>query len=142
MKRICIFLGICSLPLSLGAAGVGQLIVDAEQFEQRGETDSAITVLKNAEHSSPENTEVGKLLARQYVLKVDDATDPASKKTYAEMARDLAKRVADKLPNDSEAQVYRPSCQIREGAGFDGRDRSRPSAMDKSDGTQTDLGSG
>jgi Flp pilus assembly protein TadD len=105
MKRICIFLGICSLPLSLGAAGVGQLIVDAEQFEQRGETDSAITVLKNAEHSSPENTEVEKLLARQYVLKVDDATDPASKKTYAEMARDLAKRAADKLPNDSEAQV-------------------------------------
>jgi predicted Zn-dependent protease len=50
--------------------GVDHLIADAEQLEQRGETDSAISVLKNAERSSPENIQIEKLLARQYVLKV------------------------------------------------------------------------
>jgi hypothetical protein len=105
MKWIWIYLGFCSLPLSLAAEGVSQLIADAEQFEKHGETDSAITVLKSAEQSSPDNIQIEKLLARQYVLKVDDAADPASKKTYAEMARDLAQKAANKLPNDSEAQV-------------------------------------
>jgi Flp pilus assembly protein TadD len=105
MKWICLFFNLFFLPLSFAAEGVDRLIADAEQLEQHGDTDSAITVLKNAEHSSPENIQVEKLLARQYVLKVDDATDPAAKKAYAEMARDLARKVADKLPNDSEAQV-------------------------------------
>jgi tetratricopeptide (TPR) repeat protein len=105
MRWICILFGFCSLSLSLSAEGISQLIADAEQLEKRGETDSAITVLKTAEHSSPENIQIEKLLARQYVLKVDDAADPASKMTYAEMARDLARKAAEKLPNDSEAQV-------------------------------------
>ena len=80
MKWVCICFGFFGLPLSLAADGVDHLIADAEQLEQRGETDSAITVLKNAEHLSPENIQIEKLLARQYVLKVDDATDPAIKK--------------------------------------------------------------
>jgi len=42
---------------------VGRLITDAELLEKRGETDSAIAVLKNAEHFFPENLEVEKLLA-------------------------------------------------------------------------------
>jgi len=109
-----------TLPFSLLADGVGQLIADAEQLEKRGETDSAINVLKNAEHSSPENIQIEKLLARQYVLKVDDAADPASKKSYAEMARDLAQKAAEKLPNDSEAQVelaaaYGKLCDLVDG---------------------------
>ena len=105
MKWICICFGFFGLPLSLTAEGVDHLIADAEQLEQRGETDSAINVLKSAEHSSPENIQIEKLLARQYVLKVDDATDPAVKKTYAEMARELAQKAAERLPNDPEAQV-------------------------------------
>ena len=120
MKWICIFLVFYTLPFSLLADGVGQLIADAEQLEKRGETDSAINVLKNAEHSSPENIQIEKLLARQYVLKVDDAADPASKKSYAEMARDLAQKAAEKLPNDSEAQVelaaaYGKLCDLVDG---------------------------
>ena len=84
MKWICICFGFFVLPLTLPAEGVDHLIADAEQLEQRGETDSAINVLKSAEHASPENIQIEKLLARQYVLKVDDASDPAVKKTYAE----------------------------------------------------------
>jgi len=120
MKWVCICFGFFGLPLSLAADGVDRLIADAEQLEQRGETDSAITVLKNAEHLSPENIQIEKLLARQYVLKVDDATDPVIKKKYAEMARDLAQKVADKEPNDSEAQVelaaaYGKLCDLVDG---------------------------
>jgi len=120
MKWIYIFFGFFGFPLSLAADGVNHLIADAEQLEQRGETDSAIIVLKNAEHLSPENIQIEKLLARQYVLKVDDATDPAIKKKYAEMARDLAQKAADKEPNDSEAQVelaaaYGKLCDLVDG---------------------------
>jgi Flp pilus assembly protein TadD len=120
MKWVCICFGFFGLPLSLAADGVDHLIAEAEQLEQRGETDSAITVLKNAEHLSPENIQIEKLLARQYVLKVDDASDPAIKKKYAEMARDLAQKVADKEPNDSEAQVelaaaYGKLCDLVDG---------------------------
>ena len=120
MKWIYICFGFFGLPLSLSADGVNHLIADAEQLEQRGETDSAITVLKNAEHLSPENIQIEKLLARQYVLKVDDATDPVIKKKYAEMARDLAQKAADKEPNDSEAQVelaaaYGKLCDLVDG---------------------------
>jgi Flp pilus assembly protein TadD len=120
MKWIYICFGFFVLPLSLAADGVNHLIADAEQLEQRGETDSAIIVLKNAEHLSPENIQIEKLLARQYVLKVDDATDPAIKKKYAEMARDLAQQAANKEPNDSEAQVelaaaYGKLCDLVDG---------------------------
>jgi hypothetical protein len=64
MKWICICFGFFGLPLSLAGEGVDHLIADAEQLEQRGETDSAINVLKSAEHSSPENIQIEKLLAR------------------------------------------------------------------------------
>jgi tetratricopeptide (TPR) repeat protein len=105
MKLISMLCGFFGLAVSLLAQDVSRLITDAELLEKRGETDSAIAVLKNAERFSPENLEVEKLLARQYVLKVDDATDPATKKSYGEMARALAEKAADRLPNDSEAQV-------------------------------------
>ena len=120
MRWISIILLLFTRTLVLSAEDVDHLIVDAEQLEQKGETDSAITVLKTADRLSPENTEVTKLLARQYVLKVDDATDTAAKKTFAEMALDLARKAADKLPNDSEAQValaaaYGKLCDLVDG---------------------------
>ena len=120
MKWIYIFWGFFGLPLLLAAESVDHLIADAEQLEQHGETDSAITVLKNAEHLLPDNIQIEKLLARQYVIKVDDATDPSIKKAYAEMARDLAQKVADKQPNDSEAEVelaaaYGKLCDLVDG---------------------------
>ena len=105
-----------------GRAGdeLRRMISDAEQLEKRGDTDTAIVILKMADRLSPENIEVTKLLARQYVLKVDDATDPTAKKTFAEMALDLARKAADKLPNDSEAQValaaaYGKLCDLVDG---------------------------
>jgi hypothetical protein len=64
--------------------------------------------------------EVTKLLARQYILKVDDAPDSAAKKTFAEMALDLARKAADKLSNDAEAHValaaaYGKLCDLVDG---------------------------
>src|SRR5580704_169718 len=120
MKWISVFLFLLTLTSALAAEDVDHLIIDAEQLEKKGDTDSAITVLKAADRLSPENIEITKLLARQYVLKVDDATDPASKKTFAEMALDLARKAADKLPNDSEAQValaaaYGKLCDLVDG---------------------------
>jgi len=104
-QRICVFLYAIIVALSVAAEDVDHLITDAEQLEKRGETDSAIAVLKNANKLDPENIQIAKLLARQYVLKVDDATDPAAKKTFGEMALILARKAADKLPNDSDAHV-------------------------------------
>jgi tetratricopeptide (TPR) repeat protein len=120
MKRICVFVYSLTISLALAAEDVNQLIAAAEQSEKRGDTDSAITVLKTADRLSPENIDVTKLLARQYVLKVDDATDSVAKKTFAEMALDLAREAADKLPNDSEAQValaaaYGKLCDLVDG---------------------------
>jgi Flp pilus assembly protein TadD len=99
---------------------VDRLISDAEQLEKEGDTDSAITVLRTADRLSPENIEVTKLLARQYVFKVDDAVDLGAKKTFAELALDLARKAADKLPNDSQAQAalaaaYGKLCDLVDG---------------------------
>jgi tetratricopeptide (TPR) repeat protein len=120
MKWITFFLLLPTLTLALVAEDAGHLINDAEQLEKKGDTDSAITVLKTADRLAPENIEITKLLARQYVLKVDDAADPTAKKTYAEMALDLARKAAEKLPNDSEAQValaaaYGKLCDLVDG---------------------------
>jgi tetratricopeptide (TPR) repeat protein len=104
-QRICVFLYAIIVALSVAAEDLDHLMTDAEKLEKRGETDSAITVLKNAEKLDPENIQVAKLLARQYVLKVDDATDPGAKKTFGEMALVLARKAANKLPNDSDAHV-------------------------------------
>jgi tetratricopeptide (TPR) repeat protein len=120
MNRIAFFLFLPTFTLALAAEDAGHLITDAEQLEKKGDTDSAITVLKAADRLSPENIEITKLLARQYVLKVDDAPDPTAKKTYADLALDLARKAAEKLPNDSEAQVglaaaYGKLCDLVDG---------------------------
>jgi tetratricopeptide (TPR) repeat protein len=120
MKWISVSLYLLTLSLALAAEDVDHLIIDAQQLEKNGDTDSAIIVLKTADRLSPENIEVTKLLARQYVLKVDDATDPTAKKRFAEMALDLARKAADKLPNDAEAQValaaaYGKLCDLVDG---------------------------
>jgi tetratricopeptide (TPR) repeat protein len=120
MKRIFVFLYWLTLSLALASEDVDRIISDAEQLEKRGDTDTAIVILKMADRLSPENIEVTKLLARQYVLKVDDATDPAAKKAFAEMALDLARKAVDKLSNDSETHValaaaYGKLCDLVEG---------------------------
>ena len=120
MKWISVALYLLTLSLALGGENVDRLISDAEQMEKEGDTDSAITVLKTADRLSPENIEVTKLLARQYVLKVDDAVDLGAKKTFAELALDLARKAADKLPNDSQAQAalaaaYGKLCDLVDG---------------------------
>jgi Flp pilus assembly protein TadD len=120
MNWVSVALCLLALSLALGGENVDRLISDAEQLEKEGDTDSAITVLKTAEHLSPENIEVTKLLARQYVLKVDDVVDLGAKKTFAELALDLARKAADKLPSDSQAQAalaaaYGKLCDLVDG---------------------------
>jgi tetratricopeptide (TPR) repeat protein len=120
MKWISVVFYLMTLSWAPAGEEVSHLIADAEQLEKNGDTDSAIAVLKEADRLSPDNIEVTKLLGRQYVLKVDDATDPAAKKTFAEMALDLARKAADKLPNDSDAQValaaaYGKLCELVDG---------------------------
>jgi tetratricopeptide (TPR) repeat protein len=120
MNWVSVALCLLALSLALGGENVDRLISDAEQLEKEGDTDSAITVLKTAEHLSPENVEVTKLLARQYVLKVDDVVDLGAKKTFAELALDLARKAADKLPSDSQAQAalaaaYGKLCDLVDG---------------------------
>jgi tetratricopeptide (TPR) repeat protein len=105
MKWICVIVNLLAAPLVLGVEDLSRLISDAQKMEKCGETDSAISVLKEADKLSPQNTEVEKLLAQQYVIKVDDATDPAAKKTLGQMALDLARKAAGKLPDDSDARV-------------------------------------
>ena len=105
MKWICITVNLLATTLAFASEDVNRLISDAQTMGRSGETDSAITVLKEAEKLSPENTEIEKLLAQQYVIKVDDETDPTAKKTFGEMALDLARKAAGKLPDDSDAQV-------------------------------------
>jgi tetratricopeptide (TPR) repeat protein len=120
MNWVSVALCLLALSLALGGENVDRLISDAEQLEKEGDTDSVITVLKTAEHLSPENVEVTKLLARQYVLKVDDVVDLGAKKTFAELALDLARKAADKLPSDSQAQAalaaaYGKLCDLVDG---------------------------
>jgi Flp pilus assembly protein TadD len=122
MKRFCAFLFFALLTLALASTveEVDRLITDAQQLEKKGDTDAAITVLRLADRLSPENMEVTKLLARQFILKVDDAPDPEAKKTFAEMALDLARKAADKLSNDAEAHVelaaaYGKLCDLADG---------------------------
>ena len=105
MKGTVVFLYLLATAWSFAQEDVNHLIADAEQLERNGNTDSAITALKTADKISPDNIEVAELLAQQYVLKVDDETDPAAKKAIGEMALDLARKAADKLPQNSEAQV-------------------------------------
>jgi tetratricopeptide (TPR) repeat protein len=105
MKGTVVFLYLFASSWSLAQEDVNHLIADAAKLERKGNTDSAITALKTADKMSPDNVEVAELLAQQYVLKVDDETDPAAKKAIGEMALDLARKAADKLPENSEAQV-------------------------------------
>jgi tetratricopeptide (TPR) repeat protein len=105
MKGTFVFLCLLAASWTFAQEDVNHLIADAEKMEKKGETDSAITVLKTADKMAPDNIAVSELLAQQYVLKVDDETDPAAKKSFGEMALDLARKAADKLPDSSDAQV-------------------------------------
>ena len=105
MKGTVVFVYLFAASWSFAQEDVNHLIADAAKLERKGDTDSAITTLKTADKMSPDNVEVAELLAQQYVLKIDDETNPAAKKAIGEMALDLARKAADKLPENSEAQV-------------------------------------
>jgi len=105
MRLFLFFLVVLGTVSTLVAQDVDALINEGLQLEKQGETDAAIGVLQRAADAAPENAQVTKLLARQYVLKIEDGTDVTLRKKYAQLAVSLGQKAADKLPNDAEAQA-------------------------------------
>ncbi len=94
-----------SLTSTLLAEDLDSSLKSARSLEEHGNIDGAIQILKPLRTSHPGDPQVEKLLAQQYVLKVDDPAELSEKRQYAQMAIDLAQKAADKLPADAEAQV-------------------------------------
>src|SRR6267154_4762770 len=61
------------------AQDANSLVLHAKQLEHRGQTDAAIVKLKEADNLSPDNPQIQKVLARQYIAKVGDVADTAGK---------------------------------------------------------------
>jgi hypothetical protein len=74
-------------------------------LEKKGDLDGALAILKKLQQQTPDDPQVEKFLGREYVLKVDDQTDPAKKKEFAQIGLDFSKKAATALPDDSEAQL-------------------------------------
>jgi tetratricopeptide (TPR) repeat protein len=87
------------------AQDADRLLKTAQRFEQLGEIDLAIGTLQDAARLTPDNPEIQKVLARQYLSKINDTAGTGNKKHYAQMALDLAQKAAEKLPEDSAAHV-------------------------------------
>src|SRR6516165_7723290 len=86
MRLFLFFLVVLGTVSTLVAQDVDALINEGLQLEKQGETDAAIGVLQRAADAAPENAQVTKLLARQYVLKIEDGTDVTLRKKYAQLA--------------------------------------------------------
>lgn len=81
-------------------------ISDARRLEKTGQVDAAILVLKQVDKdATAKNPEFLKVLTRQYLYKVNDLADSLSKRKYALIALDLAKRVLEEVPQDPEALI-------------------------------------
>ena len=98
----CALLGIVARAFPQDVDG---LIKRADQFESNGETDFALGSLKQAEQLSADNPQVAKRLAREYTRKIEDVSDAAARRKYAELSLQLAQRAAEKLPDDAQARV-------------------------------------
>jgi tetratricopeptide (TPR) repeat protein len=78
---------------------------EAMNLEKKGDLDGAIALLKELEQQTPDDPQVAKYLGRDYVLKVDDQTDPAQKKELAQIGLEFSQKAAEALPEDAEAQL-------------------------------------
>jgi tetratricopeptide (TPR) repeat protein len=90
---------------STDAQDLNASLHDAMDLEKKGDLDGAITILKKAQQDAPDDPQTAKLLGRDYVLKVDDQPDVASKREYGQRGLDLTKKAAEALPQDADAQI-------------------------------------
>ena len=105
MKHLIVFLAVAAL----GEAGLTQevepLIQQADQFENQGETESAIKVLKQADSTSPDNPQIEKRLSSLYTRHIQEISDQATKRKDAELAVEFGKKAVAKIPNDAQARI-------------------------------------
>jgi tetratricopeptide (TPR) repeat protein len=105
MKQLIVFLAVVALCEPALTQEVEGLIQQADQFENQGETESAIKVLKQADSASPENPQIQKRLSRLYTRQIQEISDQGVKRKDAELAVELGKKAVAKTPNDAQARV-------------------------------------
>jgi tetratricopeptide (TPR) repeat protein len=105
MKQLIIFLVVAALCEPALTQEVESLIQQADQFENQGDTESAIKTLKEGDSASPENPQIEKRLSRLYARQIQEISDQAAKRKDAEMAVDFGKKAVAKIPNDAQARV-------------------------------------
>src|SRR5580704_13942711 len=105
MKHLIVFLTVAVLCKPAFTQEAEPLIQQADQFENQGETESAIKVLKQADSASPDNPQIEKRLSRLYARQIQEISDQAAKRRDAELAVELGKKAVAKLPNDAQAHI-------------------------------------
>jgi tetratricopeptide (TPR) repeat protein len=105
MKRLIVFLTVAVLCKSAFTQDAEPLIQQSDQFENQGETESAIRVLKQADSASPDNPQIEKRLSRLYARQIQEISDQAAKRRDAELAVELGKKAVAKIPNDAQAHI-------------------------------------
>src|ERR1700726_703407 len=105
MKKIGVFTMMFLVSMASFASDVETSLEQADKLESQGETESAISTLRDADAASPDNPEVDKRLSRLYARRIQEITDQAEKKTDANFAVELGKKAVAKLPDDSQAHV-------------------------------------
>ena len=105
MKHLIVFLTVAVLCKPAFTQEAEPLIQQADQFENQGETESAIKVLKQAESASPDNPQIEKRLSRLYARQIQEISEQAAKRRDAELAVELGKKAVAKLPKDAQAHI-------------------------------------
>src|SRR5258708_33270899 len=98
MKHLIVFLTVAVLCKPAFTQEAESLIQQADQFENQGETESAIKELKQADSASPENPQIEKRLSRLYALKIKEDSYQAAKRRHAEVAVEIGKKDIAKHP--------------------------------------------
>ena len=75
MKHLIVFLTVAVLCKPAFTQEAEPLIQQADQFENQGETESAIKVLKQADSASPDNPQIEKRLSRLYARQIQEISD-------------------------------------------------------------------
>ncbi|MBV9391284.1 MAG: hypothetical protein JOY96_05250, partial [Verrucomicrobia bacterium] len=103
MKLWFILIFALGADLTSRAQDVPRLIAEADRLDDRGETDSAILTLKEAEKISPKNPDVLIRLSQDYSDKLDAAREGTQKVNYAKLSFEYAKAAVREAPNSPEA---------------------------------------
>ncbi len=103
MKLWFVLIFVLAADLTCRAQDVSSLIAEADRLDDRGETDSAISTLKQAEKISPKNPDVLVRLSQDYSDKLDAAREGTQKLNYAKLSFEYAKAAVKEAPGNPEA---------------------------------------